>query len=541
MSKVISFEIGTQNIKICVVSFGQKNPKVYKTMVIPTPYDCVEDGYIKDVNTLATAIGKRLKEEKISESRAVFSISSSKIVNREVILPMVKENKIKDIITANAEDYFPIDVKEYNISYIIMERIHTKELRNYRLLVLAVHNNLLMTYYELAERLKLKVESIDYVGNSVFQICQKQVTNDTSLMIQVNEQNTMVNVIHKNVLELQRVIPYGYRSAVNSILEIPYFKINKEEDAFQELLNKELLLSHFAEKDKYQTEAEEVDNQNGAVKEVTESLRYLVNNIIRVAEYYTSKKPDSKIQHMCLIGMGSKLKGIEQLLSNEIGVEVKVIDILHGVSFVHPIDIEHYSQSDFIACAGATIAPMGMIPMKYTIRESRKNNLVSVLTISSLAILTSLLLWFMSNRAVEDANHRIDELKAQISSMESIDVIYTENLVIKEKLAAIQTLEDICRSKNEQLVSLINEMEQKLPSEAVIHSMTAGESGLTMNITVDTKETAAMTLIQLKTIEGLTDVTTSGISETEDEYGGTEVSFSVLASYNLPTQAEEEN
>lgn len=540
-NKVISFEIGSQVIKICVVSFRKKNPKVYQTLILETPYDCVEDGYIKDMNTLTTVIGKKLKEANISVGHAVFTISSTKIANREVILPMVKEKKIAEIIKANTADYFPIDVKDYNITYIIMEKIITKEVKNYRLLVLAVHNNLLTNYYELAERLKLKVDSIDYVGNSVYQVYQKLITQGTNMIVQINEQNTMVNVLQKNVLELQRIIPYGFDTAINSILDQPYYKINKAEEAFILLRDKPLIRPRFAGIEQQYEEEEilTITQSEEPVEEITNSLRHLVNNILRVVDYYSSKNQNNKIKTIFITGLGAKLNGLEQLLANEIGIEVKVIGQLHGVTFTQPITIENFSESDFIACAGATIAPVGMIPSKYAIRETQKSNLVSVATITSLAAVTTILLWLLSNNAVNDAEKEKAVLSSQIMAMESIDAIYSENLRMIEELTTIKSLEDLCYSNNEVLVPLIKELELKLPSNVIVHSMTAGASGVVMNLSANSKESAAMTLIQLKSIGYLTEVTTAGINDQKDEYGISEVSFSVIATYAKPDQTEE--
>ena len=533
-NKVISFEIGAQMTKICVSSYKQKKPRIYKTLVVPTPYDCVEDGYIKDVNTLAMAIGKKLREAKISVSHAVFTISSTKIVNREVVIPLVKEKKIAEIISANAEDYFPIDVKDYNVTYLMMEKINTKEVKNYRLLVLAVHNNLLMTYYELAERLKLKIDSIDYIGNSVFQIFQGQVVQGTNIVVQMNEQNTMVNVMQKKVLELQRIIPYGYDATINTMLDNPNYKLTKAEDAFQRLKENVLIRSHFSHGNQGN------DQEPGDYDELTQALQPLVNNILRVIDYYTSKKPDVHIQTVYLTGMGAKLKGIDQLVSNELGIEAKVIETFHGITFTRPIKTLDYSQSDFLACAGATIAPVGMRPVKYAIRETHKNNLVSVVTIVSLVVLTSVLLWFLSDQQVKEAEAEKARLSAQIASMESIDIIYTENQKISVELNTIQGLEQICYSNNEILVPLITELEQKLPSTVIVHSMTAGETGIVLNVTANSKETAAMTMMQLKTIPYITNVTTTGISDQKNEAGMSVVSFSIMAAYAAPEQSKEE-
>jgi type IV pilus assembly protein PilM len=543
-NKVLSIEIETHSTKICVVSYKSKNPKVYQTIVLDTPYDCVEDGYIKDINTLSKAISNKLKEAKISVNSVIFTISSSKIANREVLIPQVKPNKIQEIINTNAEDYFPIDIKDYNVSYILLEKVNTKEVKQYRLLVLAAHNNLLTTYVELAESLKLRVESIDYLGNSVYHVLQKQVAHDISMVVQINEQNTLITVLKKEVMELQRIIPYGYDAVLHTLIDHPFYHIDKEAEAFRLLMDKPLINPQFnrggVQNDIASTENPQEGNLIEPVGEITESLRYLVNNVLRVSDYYSTKNRDVRISTIYLMGMGAKFLGIEQIFSNETGIRTESINTLHGVTFAKNLLAENFSQSDFMSCVGASIAPVGMLPIKYTQNVVNKNNIVSVTVISSMAIFTSIVLLVISNQLIKNAEVEKARLTDTITSMESINTVYSENLSLKEELAAIHQIDADCYSNNEQLVELITELELKLPSNVTVHSFHVTATDLLMDITADSKETAAMTLKQLKTIGFLTNVNTAGISEQVDEYGEVQVKFSVSASYSLPIVIQEE-
>jgi len=540
-TKVISFEIGTKVTKICVTNYKQKNPKIYQTIMIDTPADAVEDGYIKDIETLASAINVALKKEKVNITQAIFTISSSKIVNREVTLPYVKENKIKDIIEANATDYFPIDVKEYSLSYIIMERVITKETKNYRLLVLAIHSNLLMTYYRLAEILKLKIVSIDYVGNSVHQIYQHEATQDIGMFVQINETNTMVNVLKKGVLELQRVIPYGYDSIVNSIVENKQLKINQE-DAMTALMEKTYINNNFSPKNNYYNPIEQTDEDVNIdpTIEITESLRYLISNLIRIVDYYGSKRKDSRIQNIYLTGQGAQILGLERLFANEIGIDSKTILSFQGISFANPEVAKQFAKYDFTATAGASIAPIGMVPMKYMENVTRKNDMVAVITISSLVALTSLVLWFISSQQLYDAQKDKARLTKEINNMDSINGIYSENLELKGKNTGLETLKALCYSSNENLLPLIKQLEEKLPSDVTVHSISTTGNEVLMNFTADSKEIAAMTLTQIKKIEIIDSVKSVGIAEDKDDIGATTLSFSVSANYVIPKQNTEE-
>ncbi len=540
-TKVLSFEIGTKVTKICVIKYKQKNPKIYHTIMIDTPVDCVEDGYIRDVDSLAKSINDALKKEKIRLTQAIFTISSSKIVNREVIIPYVKENKIQEIIEANATDYFPIDTKDYSLSYIIMERVDTKEIKNYRLLVLAMHSNLLMTYYNLAELLRLKITSIDYVGNSVYQLYQQEAIPEISMFVQINEQNTMINVLNKDALELQRVIPYGYDSVLNAVSENKDLHIASE-DAFTALTQRTFINSSFPTQDYYYqsiNSSDEVQEDN-TNKEITEALRYLINNLVRVVDYYGSKKKDSRIRSIRLTGQGAYILGLDKLLSTEIGIETKILTSFHSISFDNKKAEIPLASYDFSAAVGASIAPIGLVPKKYMERVTKKNDMVSVFTISSLVVVTSLVLWFVSAQQLHDAQKDKNRLNTEINKMSSINEVYSENLDLKGKVKALDDLETLCYTNNENLLPLIKELEEKLPSAVTVHSLSANSTQLLLNLTADSKETAALTMVQLKTISILMNIRTAGITEEKDDFGITKVSFSISADYIQKQQSTEE-
>jgi len=124
--RVLSIVIGTQVTQICEVSYKKKNNnkgiRVYKSLSFPTPENTIEDGYIRDKDTFSETLRFHIRAGKFKSDKVIFSVSSSKIANREVIIPPVKDNKIMDVIRMGASEYFPIDIKEYVLSYSILEK-----------------------------------------------------------------------------------------------------------------------------------------------------------------------------------------------------------------------------------------------------------------------------------------------------------------------------------------------------------------------------------------------------------------------------------
>ena len=97
-NRTLSISINNEYIKICEMSKKSKNIVIHKAVTIPTPVRSYNDGTIRDRGVLAKAIKVAMDSNRMESTKAIFSIASTKIVTKEVIIPDVKTNKIKDII-----------------------------------------------------------------------------------------------------------------------------------------------------------------------------------------------------------------------------------------------------------------------------------------------------------------------------------------------------------------------------------------------------------------------------------------------------------
>ena len=88
----------------------------------------------------------KLKEKKISTKKAVFVLNSARIASRDIELPLVKEKQLKEMIAMNASDYFPVDLSQYKLVHQIIEKIDRPEEKKLRLSVIAVPNDLILSY-----------------------------------------------------------------------------------------------------------------------------------------------------------------------------------------------------------------------------------------------------------------------------------------------------------------------------------------------------------------------------------------------------------
>ena len=150
-AKSLTIEIGNEFIKICEMQKSKNTVYVHHAVSIQTPPDAVEDGFVKDITLVSETIKKAMMEEQVLANEVTFVINSSRVATKEVVLPMAKKEKLQELINMNASEYFPVNIDDYVLSYIILEQKNTKEENKSRVLVFAAPEAMVDSYYSLAK------------------------------------------------------------------------------------------------------------------------------------------------------------------------------------------------------------------------------------------------------------------------------------------------------------------------------------------------------------------------------------------------------
>lgn len=481
-----------------------------------------------------------LQEHNLKSKKVVFTISSSKIANKEVILPLIKEKRIQDVIEANASDYFPVEISDYTLTYSILEKTNTKEDKKLRISVFAAPNSLIKNYYSIASMLKLDVIAVDYIGNSVYQVLKHTQSNKTELFIQMNEQTTLISVLRGGILKLQRTVPYGTALVIEAILHNRFFVVENEAQAAQLLYNR-TYINHQLHMSYGEVAAAAVDvdedymNNQALRYEITDSLNLLINNILRVIDYYSSKYPTEKIEEIYITGQGSRFRGMKELLKHETGLVVNVLEELPLVVFPKDDSMTKLEQGEYIAAIGAATRSINFLPKEYLLSEKKQNRIHSRIVMLVGSCLISILLLVTSYLNVITEEQDNAQLIQQIAYLSAIDRVYTAHINAKNQYNMVKEMYDATNHPNQKLGDLISELEEKLPSNSLIESFMIASNAITLSVKADSKETAAMVLQQLKSISILSQINTSGITVEDNKNGMVTVRFVVTAQYNTVT------
>lgn len=514
-NKVLTVEITNESITIIEVTPSTKKQTiVHNALIFETPEDAYEDGNLRDIEKIASAIREQLDAGGITCKNAIFIMSSTKVVNREVLIPEVKENKVKGIVAANASEYFPVNIEDYVVSHSILEHVvdddKTKQLK---LMVVAAPISMVKGYYELGSMLGINVQSIDYVGNSMLQLIKTQTSSTmTTMVIQLSGESTILNIVKGDTLLLQRTVPYGINAVVTEVMDERGIDAT---EALTLLQNDRLITVDF--------------DDNAA----TGALRYLINNIGRVIDYYVTKNPDKPIDDVFLTGDGALIRGMDGLFKIQLNIQTRVMDSLYNVKFDPKIDLKIYNTVYLIAPIGAAFNPMGFQPMEVKSKAGGNADYLKIgVGVLAAGIVVAAGSFAVTTVLKNNEEAKRDSLNAQIAAIADIDEIISEHDALMSKYQDIKMMYDQTRNLNENFAMFFEALEKNLPKEMMITSYTSSGDGIAITGSAKSLKAIAKLVKQLKEVECIADVFVPDISnETEDETGEDTYTFNMTASF----------
>ncbi len=503
--KLLSIYVGNEVTRVCeVVKKSASLVVVNNATEVATPTGAMDDGYLTDVPAIAEAIRGCVFGRGFSASKVIFTISSKKIANKEVVIPYVRgDKKIASILAANSSEYFPMSTTgDFIFAHTVMETFPDDEGKKIRLTAVAAPRDLVECYYELADELRLTVENIDYVGNSVLQLLSLQMKEgDTELVLQIEKDMTFVNVMSGKSVILQRSVPYGKNAVINSMMEI---KKLTEKEAKTLLSNRDML-------DRQVTE-----------EEYAEAVRYLISSIGRIVEYHRSRNPDRIIDGIRVFGEGSAIAGIDEVLRQELGAQVTHFSTLQGIKVGSKAYLTSETALRYLANFGAVLNPIGLNLNRGKTKEnvSRTADIVlTVLLVLSIIVMLGLSLFAVIRYYLSEGAKEV--LVAAIADIEDIEQLALEHEYAIAEYETVQAFDASTYSNNELVLGFIEDLEDILPKGTVINNFSSVNGEVEFSVMTPNKEAVADAIVEMGKLEYVYSFSIPSITEEEGAIPGT--------------------
>lgn len=505
MGKILSVYFTNELARVCEVRKSGQNVTVLKTFEVPLPSGAVEDGNIIDGEAIAPVLYAAFKNNNIKRDKIAFVIASRRIANKEILLPYLKnQSKIEEIVTANAEDYFPMNnLEDYVIRHTVLDTVENESGKQLSVLVMAFHKEMIEGYYQLASLMKMQVETIDYYGNSVYQLLRKQLTQGTILTLQMDRETTYVSIMRGKAQLFKRPIPYGSDTMIKNLAEYK----GMTEEAAEEILTDAQKRTTLLDEEEY-----------------SELVRVLSSSISRVVEFHTSRNPQTVIEGVKLLGTGIKFEGFAEALSEELGIEVVTIENLNGIKLYNPkkSGLDYKAIVDYIPNLGVLFSPLDL-----KVEEEKKTSYAIYIVLMVIAALctgsvTAFVLWQVG--LLQEEKQILQSRLEELAEAESAYYAYED---VKNEYEIIYNYYASTKNPTEMLYQMILDMEKMMPESVGIVDISVKNGEVEMTGISDGKDSLAKFVIELKKLPYVTNVRVKDVLDMNNELGGVTSNFNM--------------
>lgn len=579
--RVLSIEIGYSLTQVVEMDFQSKHPKVYGVFSMKTPDGILDDGFVKATEEYVNDLKSYITANGMTAKKVIFAVSSTKIANREAMIPFVKEKMVRDMLMTNITDYFPVDPAQYQFAHNIMETV-TDDAGNkqYRVMIMAAPADIINGYHQLANMLGLELSSVDYTGNSIFQALRHRFATGVNLTVKIDERSSLLTVTNNGVITMQRPGIYGADQVVDILMETDvYGEPLTYEGAVKTLRRNNLVMkpeeesllaekeAEVAELEKAQQAAMTLANTTGDTsqvasttvaakqaganlkmlrlrRDVTLSYQQLISSIVRVIDYYNSKNRDAAIDNIIITGIAADFWGFAGLLSQELDRNVEVLKDLAGTNIDQGLHLQGVSLGDYIAAIGAGLGSVGFMPAvtddkkkkgkggasaKDSLSTLSQNDKLPYIVLGA-GVAVAVVLSAISLVPYFGAKSQNESLQEQKAQLAPVQDTYNEYIATQADYDYIMSLYAATQNPMDDIAQLIVDMENALPSDSQVTTLSVNTEELTMTVTADdsSKKSVAKAIVHYRQLPFFSDVVVNQVSETlNGETGVREISYTI--------------
>lgn len=158
----IGFEVDSKEIRAVEISRSNGVYSVLACGKIPLPEGVIEEGFIRDADRFNIALTELLTNGGFKATDLVVGVNNENVIMRYATFPQVAEDKLRNMVLLQAQEFIPIPVQEMEIDYVIAGTgVNDEEQHVTNVMLVAARRNMIEQYINILSASKLQVVDVD--------------------------------------------------------------------------------------------------------------------------------------------------------------------------------------------------------------------------------------------------------------------------------------------------------------------------------------------------------------------------------------------
>jgi type IV pilus assembly protein PilM len=314
--ELVGLDIGSSSVKMVELTELKGNRYRLKNFGLSIlPRDSIINGEIKNSQNVVSTI-KRLSENvKIKNKNIAVSISGHSVIIKKLSMASMKDEELEEKIQWEAEQYIPFTLDEVNIDFQVLG-VNPSAPDQIEILLIATKKTSVNEYDETIMEAGLIGRVLD-INNlaleNMFEINYPEELEGTKAIIDIGAGVININIIKEGIYLFNRSIFLGGSYITEEIQK-------KLDVSYEE-----------SETIKLGGKIEGIDYSE-VVNIIKDSINNFSNEIQKSIDFFNSST-DEIIDKIFISGGGSKIKGIDNVIENNLKIPVEIIDPFKNIEF----------------------------------------------------------------------------------------------------------------------------------------------------------------------------------------------------------------
>ncbi len=314
----MGIDIGTYSIRVVEINkkddvFTLENYGEVKTsQIFKTPAAAnMQNGSLITNQEVALIVTTILREAGMTTKYANFSVPDFSSFYTSFELPPMTKDELSKVVKYEARSYIPLPLSEVTLDWVLINKkddkgvLSGKEKSPVKVLVVAISNQIVNNYKEIAAISKLDIKNLEAEAFALARACARGIEEPVCL-VDIGARSTTVNILENGLLKMSH-------------------SINVSGNEFTQILSKSLRIDY--------ERADELKKRVGLMsatkveEDVKDTLLPLVDSIlleVRRADdnYYNTE--GQRIKKVVLAGGSALMPGLKEYVAYELKKEVQV-------------------------------------------------------------------------------------------------------------------------------------------------------------------------------------------------------------------------
>jgi type IV pilus assembly protein PilM len=309
----VGLDIGTSGVRAAELSLGKGPATLERFGQVALPAGAVRDGEVIDSDAVAAAIRQLWVQAKFSSKKVVVGVANQKVVVRQVDLPWLPVNELRQSLAFQVQDFIPMPVDQAILDFHALEEFtNDSGGRMLRVLLVAAARDMVGSAMDAVTKAGLVPSMVDLNSFAVLRslVGGGIASVEAEALVDVGASVTNIVVHQGGVPRFVRILLMGGADITDAVAERLGVPTDHAESVKQStgmaLIPAQATDSHPASR---------VIEQTGStfVEEVRGSL-----------DYYLAQPGAARIGRVVLSGGGSRLAGLVERLSAATRLPVEV-------------------------------------------------------------------------------------------------------------------------------------------------------------------------------------------------------------------------